>query len=749
MTEQTYSEKIGLPDDVDQELLDAFLEETTSLIASLEENLLELDNNSADGERLASLFRILHSIKGNTSLFGFQVGRTLAHGMEDYLSLLKEDPGRVDRGAVSLLFKGFDLLQEYFNGIFDGHERKALDAKDNSFLNQLQTAIETFKSHESQHVCRLLQEFKDTLAGRLQEHPEQEVILIDLDQMMQQLNDLEASHECASGPGNASAGKGGDDAAEADDQEILHILSQAAKGSPVDNGKLLLEKALGRMMEALSSSPESGAALEALEEFQSEWEVLVGDETTLDELAAADLFERWEAFIKAHVKRDASPPPEDGQDEMDEEAAEETDEAPEPDENPSEESQSRMPVQAKRPESRKFMRVDERKIDGFMQYVGELIVTTEMFNHLERCIMGLHFGNREVEMALKNLSVSFNTLSDNLQKSLLAVRRVPLKNLFTKLRRIARDIAQDLGKHILFQVMGEEEEIDKSLIELLDAPLVHLVRNCIDHGIESGDDRCSAGKPEQGMVRLAAVTEGEYLVLTLSDDGQGINVEKVRKKVVEQGLASQEEAAALNQEQLYKYIFMPGFSSADSITNVSGRGVGMDVVKTNIAQAGGEIALNSKTGEGTEIRLKLPLAVTVTVKSGLIIRVGRHEFLVAVEDIVEAFSPEAGSISTVQGTGEVVRLRDRLFPLIRLSDVLSIPEAGQDALSSTCLVVSTYRGERVIMIDEIKGQQQVVMQDLGKVFTETRGFEGAAIRGNGEVGLLIDINQIVNMVEMY
>ncbi len=387
------------------------------------------------------------------------------------------------------------------------------------------------------------------------------------------------------------------------------------------------------------------------------------------------------------------------------------------------------------------MRVSEEKVDVFMHYVGDLIEISESFNLLQKRVDI----NSDTQLAaeFKDVNSGFNQLSDKLQKSLLAIRKVPAGNLIQKVPRMVRDLANSLSKEVKVEVTGHDVQIDKSMIEALESPINHLVRNCVDHGIETPEERKKAGKNETGMIRIDIAEHGEDVIIKIEDDGAGIDPEKIRKKAIQMGLVTDEQTAQLNDRDVLKFIFSSGFSTAKKVSDVSGRGVGMDVVRTNVESLKGSIDLQSTLGQGSTVTLRLPSSLTVLVVNGMLASVGDQQYIIKVEDIYEAIRPKPEEITTVQGHAECLHIHGQIYPLIRLHELFGVETELTDPAEAMVILAKNKDSCGAILVDNILGQQRAVVKELDKQFSYLNTVTGTAILANTRVGLVLDIPGIL------
>jgi two-component system chemotaxis sensor kinase CheA len=381
------------------------------------------------------------------------------------------------------------------------------------------------------------------------------------------------------------------------------------------------------------------------------------------------------------------------------------------------------------------IRVSVDKVDKLINLVGELVIAQSMVSQ------GVKDFTPDKLTRLQESVIEMERNIRELQERVMAVRMVPISNVFSRVPRLVRDLAGTLGKKAGVQITGGETEIDKSVIEQIGDPLTHLVRNAVDHGIEPPAVRVAAGKPEQGTVKLSAFHQGGSVIIHIEDDGRGLDAEKVRKKAVSQGLIRPDEE--LTAAALRDLIFRPGFSTADQVTDVSGRGVGMDVVRTNIEALNGSISLDSEPGRGTRFRISLPL--TLAIIDGLCVGVGSEVYVVPLVSIVESFRPRPGDIKTVAGRGEVVVVRGKVLPLLRLRRLLAV-SGRSDSATVPLIVIIEHQGATVgLLVDGVLGQAQVVIKSLESHYRRVEGIMGATIMGDGKVALILDVQGLTRI----
>jgi len=381
------------------------------------------------------------------------------------------------------------------------------------------------------------------------------------------------------------------------------------------------------------------------------------------------------------------------------------------------------------------IRVDTAKIDKLINLVGELVITQSMLSDLS-----VRFEISQLSVLLERVA-QLERNTREIQERVMGIRMVPIGTAFSRFPRLVRDLSGKTGKKIQLVLSGEDTELDKTVIESIGDPLTHLVRNSADHGLEQPEERLSNNKPEQGTIRLNAFHEGGIICITVEDDGRGLNRDRILAKAIKSGLISEQDK--LTDDQIWPLIFKPGFSTAEKVTDVSGRGVGMDVVKRNIEGLGGTVSIKTALGKGTTFTLKLPL--TLAIIEGMTVRVGKETYIVPLLSILESIQPKAESMKTVVGKGELINVRGTYLPMMRLYDVFALQPEYTEPTKAILLILET-EGERVaVMVDEILGQQQVVIKSMEQNFRKVDGVAGATILGDGTVGFILDVRGLLEI----
>ena len=381
------------------------------------------------------------------------------------------------------------------------------------------------------------------------------------------------------------------------------------------------------------------------------------------------------------------------------------------------------------------VKVDTAKLDGLLDLVGEMVIAQSLVSQNLGELTGLN------QQFVRNLS-QLGRITKELQRVSMSLRMVPVRGVFQKMARVVRDLGAKQNKKVNLVTAGDETELDRGVVEELNDPLLHMIRNSMDHGIEPAAKRAAAGKPPTGTLRLRAYHQGGNIVVEVADDGAGLSREKILRKAVERGLAGADDV--LTDEEVYKFIFAAGFSTAERVTDVSGRGVGLDVVRRNIERLRGRVEISSQPGAGTLFKLSLPL--TLAIIDGFIVRVGEERYIIPTLSVRESFRPQPGMISMIQNKAEVVNVRGRIIPLLRLSEAFGLRPVSRDVTDSIAVVVESGEGVRCLLVDALLHKQEVVIKNLNELMVhKNRLLAGAAILGDGRVGLILDVSALVNL----
>jgi two-component system chemotaxis sensor kinase CheA len=681
------------------EFHDVFFEECFEGLEVMESGLLTLDQGT-DIEEINAIFRAAHSIKGGGASFGFSDISEFTHVMETLLDEMRDGRRSVTRPAVDLLLESVDCLRDMVNA--------ARDKSDND-----QPRIDGVKQR--------------------------------LDEMLATPGDTDTpapvAEEATDGPADT----------ETDQQDAGWNISFKPHADILQSGndpvRIFRELAL---LGELSSTADI-SALPDLSEFEPEncyisWQLeLRGnigreqvvevfdwsegdcelDITPLDGSDNVDIAEPPAAQATAPVSPpavedstgDTTPPSETGADTA---------------------TKQDTPPSAKRKDAggskeSGSIRVAIDKVDGLINMVGELVITQSMLSQVGEQLEDVN--SKTIEGLLDGLA-QLERNTRELQECVLQIRMLPISFSFSRFPRLVRDLSSKMGKQIELKISGENTEVDKTVLEKIGDPLVHLVRNSLDHGLETPDRRQAAGKPETGTLHLNARHEGGDIVIEVIDDGAGINRDVVLSKAIEKGLVSESEE--LTEQRINNLIFEPGFSTAEQVSDVSGRGVGMDVVRRNIRDLGGNVSIDSQPGKGSTVTIRLPL--TLAILDGQLARVGGETYIIPLVSIVESLQIRAENVNNITGQAEFYRLRDEYIPIIRLNRIFGM-DTGIADLEEGLLVVVESDGRQVgLFVDRLMGQQQVVIKSLETNFRQLQGVSGATILGDGTVALILDVH---------
>lgn len=389
------------------------------------------------------------------------------------------------------------------------------------------------------------------------------------------------------------------------------------------------------------------------------------------------------------------------------------------------------------------IRVEVKRLDSLMNLIGELVLGKNRLLKIYDDVEERYEGEKFLE-ELNQVVSSLSLVTTDIQLAVMKTRMLPIAKVFNKFPRMVRDLSRELGKQIDLEISGEETELDKSIVEEIGDPLVHIIRNSCDHGIESPKDRIAAGKPEKGVIELKAYNEGNHIVVEIVDDGKGIDALAIKSKAVERGLISERDADAMSDKEAFALIFKPGFSMAKQVTNVSGRGVGMDVVKTNIEKLNGIIDIDSEVGKGTVMKLKIPL--TLAIIQSLLVGAQEEYYAIPLASVKETVRVPVEDIYTIEGKN-VLRLRDEVLSLIRLSDLFGVKQIFENTDQTYVVVINVAESKLGIIVDSLIGQEEIVIKSLGNYLQNIRGIAGGTIRGDGKVTLIVDVGMIMDMAK--
>ena len=659
------------------EIAQLFIEESLEGLDIMESGMLNLDMGAADPETMNAIFRAAHSIKGGGGTFGFTEISEFAHHVETLLDEMRQGERAVTQDGIDLLLQSVDCIRAMIDDIGKG-------TIDTSRANELQLDLE-----------RMLR----TTGTRA-------------------TND---AHDAADGDACADAG--------------VRITGWQIDFRPHTDLFKSCNDPLKIFRELKTHGPlhveVSGAEELAFDDLDPE-DCILSWRLTLDAAVGRDIVEEAFAWVDDQCELVLQPVVDATAD------AENTVGA-----DVSAQDDLKMPVPARKPDAKPSagakesgsIRVNIDKVDALINLVGELVITQSMLSRFSG-----DFDFTQLPQLRDGLTQLYRNTKE-LQESVMAIRMLPISFAFSRFPRLVRDTGNALGKNVELKVTGENTELDKTVLEKIGDPLVHLVRNSLDHGLEMPEQRRAAGKPDAGVLQLNAYHEGGNIVIEVIDDGAGINKDKVLAKARERGLVGVDEQ--LSDDRINNLVFMAGFSTVDEVSDLSGRGVGMDVVRRNIADLGGHVTVQSESGVGSKFTIRLPL--TLAILDGQLVRVGQETYVISLVSIIETIQTSAETVNRIAGQAELFKLRDEYLPILRLHDLFGI-ETDSTNVDDGLLVVVEANGERVgIFVDDLQEQQQVVIKSLEDNYRQMPAISGATILGDGRVALILDVPGLIQM----
>ncbi|WP_053146485.1 chemotaxis protein CheA [Pseudomonas sp. P97.38] len=742
----------------DEEILQDFLVEAGEILEQLSEQLVELESRPDDADLLNAIFRGFHTVKGGAGFLQLNELVECCHIAENVFDILRKGERRVDSELMDVVLEALDAVNSMFSEV---RERSPITPATPELLAALSRLAEPQSADETAAVAEPVIE-----EPAVEEPVAEESGDITDNEFEQLLDSLSAAKAQAEAPAAPAAAPAGDAAAsdEITDAEFESLLDQlhgkgqfavdavapaAAPAAPKaagdnsditdDEFEALLDQLHGKgtfAVDALDSaiasapSPAQPAAAAAGSDLISDHEF----ESLLDELHGKGKFSEVGTASATGAGAATAAPVAKATPKPAAKAPEPKAETPAPAAKPAAaaapapaRAASAPPAEKPASEAETTVRVDTARLDEIMNMVGELVLVR---NRLVR--LGLNSQDEAMSKAVSNLDV----VTADLQTAVMKTRMQPIKKVFGRFPRLVRDLARQLKKEINLELVGEETDLDKNLVEALADPLVHLVRNAVDHGIESPQEREEAGKVRSGRVILAAEQEGDHILLSISDDGKGMDPNVLRSIAVKRGVMDKDAADRLSDTECYNLIFAPGFSTKTEISDVSGRGVGMDVVKTKISQLNGSINIYSTKGQGSKIVIKVPL--TLAIMPTLMVMLGNQAFAFPLVNVNEIFHLDLSRTNVVDGQ-EVVIVRDKALPLFYLKRWLVSSAAHEEQGEGHVVILSVGTQRIGFVVDQLVGQEEVVIKPLGKMLQGTPGMSGATITGDGRIALILDV----------
>ncbi|HHV93114.1 MAG TPA: chemotaxis protein CheA [Firmicutes bacterium] len=671
------------------EYKDVFAAEAREHIQSLNENLLQFEQTPDDQELIAEMFRAAHSLKGMAGTMGYTQLADFTHHMENVLDALRNHEIAASQELINTLFDSVDMLELILEEVIS--------------FDEVQTDTEGMKERLMQVLAGGLGELEGTeeedsrRGPKAQSQEPAEEVRLSLNEYDQELLKEAAAQGYSA-------------------YWVTVVLKANVMMKSVRAYTVFL--ALERLGTIVKSQP----AAEDIddERFDDRFAVLLLTHQPASEIEEAvwGVPEIAQVVVAPlDVKEAAVLPAEEPK------AAVGVKDRAEP--------AARRPVNGKSRFAEKYVRVETERLDQLNNLVGELVISRTQVMELAKQLEDAH---------ARAVIAQMDRVTTELQYAAMKLRMVPVKQVFDRFPRMVRDLAKQAGKEVQLQIIGEETELDRSLTNQIGDPLVHLIRNAVDHGLETREERIKAGKPPEGLIRLEARHEGSHVVIEVADDGRGIDTDKVKQKAVEMGLITAEQAGKMTPQEAQGLIFIPGFSTNEEITDVSGRGVGMDAVKAILEAMNGSVELTSTAGRGTTVTLRLPL--TLAIIQALLVRTGSVILAIPIQSVRENLRVVPEAVKTVHGE-RVITLRNEVLPIIDLTKLLGfgaiIHESGMPVI-----VVEAGAVKAGLMVDELLGQQEVVIKRLSPILGDVKGLAGATVLGDGTVALILDVAAVLN-----
>lgn len=676
--------------------LDIFVEESREHLQQLNVSLLELEKDNKNKSVLNEIFRVAHTLKGMSGTMGYTKMQTLTHDMEDVLDALRNERIYADSNMVDVLFKCLDALETYVNTIAQTSQEGSETFQE--IIDELNNIIKNGGAPQKSKKSS----FKTENIEKTKSSGPVKALSVELNQY--DVNVIKKALEV--------------------EMNVLEIHVVLDKGCLLKAARaFIVFQILEKNSEVIKSVPK----VEDIEDerFDNDFTVVVITSKS------KEFFSQEINSVAEITQVDITPVLSENMNQKDI-SEEETVEVYETNSPQLAQASSKGSEEHKKiQKTGKTVRVDIDRLDTLMNLVSELIIIK---TRLDDTSSNNENSDRESIEYLERITTSIHD-------AVMRVRMVPVETVFNRFPRMIRDIARELDKDIKLHMSGEETELDRTVIDEIGDPLIHILRNSADHGLETHEERAKAGKTALGNIYLRAFQDGNNVVIEVEDDGRGIDVEKVRKKIVEKGIESAEIVESFSDKEVIEYLFKPSFSTADKVTDLSGRGVGLDVVKTKIEALGGMVEVDSVRGRGSKFIIRIPL--TLAIIQALMVRVGDEKYAIPLGSIKEIESVKPGDIRLVRNQ-EVILLRDVLVPIVRLDRILGVPGSVSDDQKKGITCVITKKGEKLsaFIVDALIGQQEIVIKSLGKLMSGVKYIAGATILGDGNVALILDVNSL-------
>ncbi len=677
--------------------LSVFLEEARENVQNLNDSLLSLENDKENLEILNEIFRIMHTLKGMAGTLGFDELAKMCHSMENTLDNIRNEKIKIDDDIVDLLFKGLDALDDSLSDIQNGGK------------GHTDSVEETNKQFEN-----LLKEGKVVKNSEEKEEPEEKNDEVEpaQEKKVENLSDgaffIDMDHE------TKETMKKVNQKAQEDDLKFYFVKVILKEGVQLKLARafMVVHKFEELKSEIVYSNPTS----EEIEEEKFDRELVFGiiSNQTKDKLVSSikTVSEVEAVLIEEYNEKLFEK----------EEVEEKKDNKPEKDNN---DKSSKRKVK-----TTQSIRVDIKKLDELMNLMAELVISrSRILETLKK------YSIKEVDESLSQLS----RITLDLQNIVMKVRMVPVSFVFNRYPRLVRDISKDLKKEINLIIEGEDTELDRTVADEIGDPLIHLIRNSLDHGIESPEKRIAKGKPKTGTIRLSARHEGNGVIIEIEDDGKGLDREQILNIAINRGVIDQQKAQSLSDEEVFGLIFESGFSTKEKATELSGRGVGMDVVKSTVEGLNGTVSIESEKGKGTKVTIRLPL--TLAIIEALLITVNKQVYAIPIANIDTTQKISDGELKEVQDR-EVFMLRGEVIPIVRLREIFEYEKKKNDE-QENIVIIKVGNKKFGVIVDKLLGQDDIVIKSLGSLLTDVKEFSGGAILGDGSIALILDVASLI------
>ena len=693
--------------------LEIFIDESEEHLQTLSDCIMVLEKEPDNKDTINEVFRAAHSLKGMAGTMGFKRMQHLTHDMENVFQEVRSDRVKVTSGMIDLLFKCLDALEGYVGNIKSTSDE---GTEDNEVIIKELNDFIAKADGEAEAENKEVSEVKEAAPAATQEEKEgQEKIELTEEEK-------KAIRE-----------------AESNGQHIYAMTVHIQKDCLLKAARaFLVFKAVEDFGQILVYRPSSQDIED--EKFEFDFSFFLASEEETDKIVAAakavseiEKVDAEEIHLEEYLKEAAAQEEQQAKEDATEQK-EAPAEVPKAAEKKAPAAATKKQTNAK-PVTGRTVRVDIEKLDALMNQVSELIIAKNSLVSISSNESG-EYQNQSFHEQIEYLE----RITTNLHESVMKVRMVPIESVVNKFPRMIRDLSRKLGKKMELYMTGEDTELDRTVVDQIGDPLQHLLRNSADHGLEDNATRVERGKPEVGSIFLKAFQEGNNVIIEVGDDGNGIDVAAVRDKAVERGVITAEQAENMSQKEIINLLFLPSFSMAKKITDISGRGVGLDVVKSNIEALGGDVEVRTQLGEGTTFIVRLPL--TLAIIQALMVEIRDEKYAIALGSISNIESIPVNEIKYVQAQ-EVIHLRGAVIPLIRLDQVLDMEEKQEEPENLTVVIVKKGDSLAGLVVDNLIGQQEIVIKSLGKYITNNKIISGATILGDGEVALILDVNTLM------